>query len=142
MLTSRAAIRRLAIAFVAATMVTACDEDSVTQVPSVAGTYRATTFQVTPQGQAPIDVLARGGTLELSIASDNSTSGTLTLPASVTGVAALTASMVGTAVQTGNTVRFQQSADTFVRDISWTVNSGSLVATDQTAGSARFTINL
>ena len=101
-----------------------------------------TTFRVTPTGQSPINVLAQGGTLSLVIASNSSTSGTLSLPASVTGGAALTASMAGTAVRSGNSVQFQQSADTFVRDLTWTVSGTALQVNDQAAGSARFTITL
>ena len=76
------------------------------------------------------------------LGADNATSGSLTVPGSVSGGTALTASMAGTAFRTGNTVRFQQSADTFVRDLVWTVSDNALTVADQAAGSARFTITL
>jgi hypothetical protein len=98
-------------------------------------------FQLTPAGQPPIDVLAQGGTLSITIAADNSTTGSISLPASVAG-APFDASLSGTAVVSGNTVHFQQSADTFVRDITFTIVGSSLQATNQVAGSASFTITL
>jgi hypothetical protein len=87
-------------------------------------------------------VLARGGSFTLTIGTDNRTSGTLSVPATVTGGEALTASMAGTAVRSGNTVRFEQSADTFVRDLRWTVDGRTLRAENQTAGAGTFTITL
>lgn len=135
-------LRRLPLAFAAAGALAACGSATPTEVAPIAGTYRATTFRGTPTGQSAIDVLAQGGTLSLVIAADNSTSGTLAVPASAAGGAALTASMAGTAVRTGNTVRFQQSADTFMRDLTWTVSGNTLQVNDQAAGSARFTITL
>ena len=88
-----------------------------------------------------IDVLAQGGSLSVTVSSDNAASGSLSLAASVAG-APFTASMTGTAVQTGITVRFEQTADTFVRDLTFTVVGNTLQATNQVAGSASFTITL
>ncbi|HEY0929850.1 MAG TPA: hypothetical protein VGE27_08005 [Gemmatimonas sp.] len=142
MLRLRSALRRIPVVFAAAGVLAACGDDKTTENTTLAGTYRATTFRVTPTGQSAIDALAQGGTMTLAIAADNSTNGLLTLPASVTGGSAFTASMAGSAVRTDNTVRFQQTADSFVRDLSWTVSGSALTVVDQTAGSARFTITL
>jgi len=136
------ALRRLPITLAVASILAACGSDTPTETTALAGSYRATTFRVTPSGQSAIDVLAQAGTLTLTVGADNATSGSLTVPASVSGGTALTASMAGTAVRTGNTVRFQQSADTFVRDLVWTVSNNALTVADQAAGSARFTITL
>jgi hypothetical protein len=87
-------------------------------------------------------VLAQGGALSVVIAADGATGGTLTIPASVTGGSALNTSMTGTALRSGNTVRFQQTADTFVRDLTWTVGRSTLQVNDQALGGARFTIAL
>ncbi|MBW8770594.1 MAG: hypothetical protein JF589_12610 [Gemmatimonadetes bacterium] len=119
----------------------ACGGDSTTQVSTIAGNYSATVFQVTPTGLPTIDVLAQGGTLTLSIAADNSTTGNISLPASVLGTA-FSENLSGTAVQSGNTVHFQQSIDTFVRDLTFTIVGTSLQATNQVAGGASFTITL
>lgn len=88
-----------------------------------------------------IDVLAQGGTLSINIASDNSTTGTLTLPASVAG-SPVTLSMAGTAVVTGSTVKFQQPGDTFVRDLTFTVSGNTLAVANQSAGGSTFTVTL
>lgn len=120
---------------------TACGDAGPTESVSLAGTYTATLFRVTPSGQSAIDVLAQGGSLSIAIASDNTTSGSLVLPASVAG-SVFTASMAGTAVQSGPTVQFQQSADTFVRGLAFTVSGRALQASNQTVGTAAFTVTL
>jgi len=114
------------------------DDDAVL----MAGSYSATAFTVTPTGQSAINVLAAGGSLTLTITPAGVTSGSLNLPASVTGGAALVASMAGTAVQTGVQVTLTQSADTFVRNLTWTVAADGLSVTAQSAGGATYTITL
>jgi len=81
------------------------------------------------------------GIVSHTIASNTSASGTLSLPASVAG-APFSASMTGTVVQTGTTVRFEQTADTFVRDLTFTIVGNTLQATNQVAGVGSFTITL
>ena len=119
----------------------ACGGDSSTQVSAITGNYSATVFKVTPTGQATIDVLAQGGTLTISILADNSFTGAISVPASVLG-SPFSANLSGTVVQSGNTVQFQQSIDTFVRDLTFTIVGNSLQATNQVAGGASFTITL
>jgi hypothetical protein len=116
--------------------------DGTSPSTSLAGSYVATDFRVTPTGQASIDVLGAGGTLSIAIAANNTTTGSLNVPGSVTGGAPFTASMAGTAMLSGSTVTFQQSADTFVRDLSWTRSGTTLSVTNQAAGSATYTIVL
>jgi hypothetical protein len=128
------------ILFASASM--ACGSDSPTQVSSpVAGTYLATEFLVTPAGEPTIDVLAQGGTLSITIAADNRTSGSLTLPASIAGTD-ISLSMAGTAVVSGSTVTFQQPGDTFVRNLTFTVSGNTLSVTNQSTGTATFTVTL
>jgi hypothetical protein len=117
---------------------TAC---SSTDANPLAGSYVATTFQVTPTGESMIDVLAYGGSLGITIAGDNSTSGTLVIPASLAG-AVFTESMAGTAVRAGNTVTFTQSSDTFVRNLAFTVKESTLEAVNQSLTGATFTVVL
>jgi hypothetical protein len=120
----------------------ACGSDSPTQSSSpVAGAYVATVFRVTPAGEPTIDVLAQGGTLSITIAADNTTTGSLTLPASIAGTD-LSLSMAGTAVVSGSTVTFQQLGDTFVRDLTFTVSGNTLSVANQLAGDATFTLTL
>lgn len=107
----------------------------------IAGSWRATTFRVTPTGQQPIDVLAAGGTFTIDVALDGATTGQLVIPPSVGG-SIVVQSMAGTATLTGTTVRFQQSADTFVRDAAWTYGGNTLSIAGQQIGSGSFTVTL
>ena len=106
------------------------------------GTYLATTFRVTPSGQGVLNVLALGGTLGLNVANNYVTSGTLIVPASVNGGSTFTASLAGTATRTGSSVRFTQSADTFVRDLTFTLAENRLEAVDQVVGGTTYNIIL
>ncbi|MGQ0701709.1 MAG: hypothetical protein ACT4PM_01085 [Gemmatimonadales bacterium] len=107
------------------------------------GTYAASLiFRVTPPGGEPIDVRGPGGSLSITIRRDGTTTGSLHLPASVTGGAPFTGSMEGTAVITGLTVRFEQEADTFVRDLLWSRIEDTLVVVDQDVNGTRYTITL
>ena len=119
----------------------ACPHGNPTQASPVAGTYVATVLRATPTGQAPIDVLAQGGTLSIVVAPDFSTTGMLTIPASIVG-RLITASMEGSATVTGSTVTFQQSADTFIRDLTFTMSGNTLTTKDQPRGGATYTITL
>ena len=107
------------------------------------GTYAASLiFRITPPGGEPIDVRAAGGSLSITFRSDGTTTGSLHVPASVTGGAPFTASMAGTAVITGLTVRFEQEADSFVRDLVWSRIEDTLVVLDQDVSGTRYTITL
>ena len=110
----------------------------------IAGVWAATQFLVTPTGQPQIDALTAGGSMTITVFSDNSTGGSLSLPATVTGGAALIASMAGTATFQSNTeITFDQAADTFVRDLTWQlVGTTGLMVSNQVAGSASFSITL
>jgi hypothetical protein len=150
----RAFTRRSFLAVASAIMLSACGSDDPTGIdndddddppagpPAIAGSYTATTFQATPSGQATINMLAQGATLAIVIAENKSTTGTLFIPAAITGEGDLTASMNGTAVQSGTSVTFQQSADTFIRDLTWSVNGKLLQVVSQTRGGTSFTITL
>lgn len=120
----------------------ACSSSDAMGPGSIAATYVATTFIVTPTGEAQIDVLQAGGTLNIRIAADNTTTGSLNVPASVTGSTDFVADMAGSASVTTSSVQFQQTADSFVRDLTWTRTATSLAVVGQTAGSASFTITL
>ena len=115
--------------------------DTVGSSNLVSGTYLAIIFTITPSGQAPIDVLNAGGSLRINIEASGTTSGTLSVPASVTG-GPLSASMAGTASVTALTVQFTQDADTFVRDLVWSRVETALVVVNQPAGTTQYTITL
>ncbi|HLB54570.1 MAG TPA: hypothetical protein VJK71_05640 [Gemmatimonadales bacterium] len=116
--------------------------DTVTGTTLYVGTYTATAFGITPAGQSAIDVLAAGGSLSITITKNGSTTGLLNLPSSVTGGAPVMASMAGTAEITGLTVQFQQTADTFVRDLVWSRIEGVLMVAELSVGGATYNIAL
>jgi len=118
---------------------TACGGSTTTD--PIVGTFLATTFRIAPAGQGAIDVLAQGGVLGLNVANNFVTAGTLIIPASVNGGTTFTASLAGTAVRTESTVRFTQSADTFVRDLTFTLAADSLTA-NQTLGDTTYDLVL
>ncbi len=120
----------------------ACGDDGAIDPDPIAGTYTATTFRVTPSAATEINVLEQGGNLTIVIGANNATTGTLNLPSVVTGGNALQASMAGTIERDGNGVTFDQTADTFVRDLNWTFTGNTITATNQSVGGASWTIVL
>jgi len=109
---------------------------------NLAGSYTATVFQVAPPGQSAINVIAAGGTLTMTIGQDLAVSGSISLPASVTGDEAFSASLAGTATIVGSTIEFQQAADTFVRDLEWTLSGNNLTVQGQVVNGTTFTITM
>lgn len=130
------------VRLIGAGLVVSCGSTATQPSDSIAGTYTATTFRITPTGQGALDVLAAGGALTITIAPNNATSGSLTIPASVTGGAPFSASMQGTASATGSVTTFAQAADSFVRDLSWGRTGTSFTVNNQVAGGASYTITL
>ena len=124
--------RRLAAYFALGASLAACSDggDDVHIVSS----YEATTFTVTPTGQAPINVLTAGGSLTINLMSDGTTTGSLIVPAGASGGTAINASMAGTFTRVGDTVTFDQDADTFVRDMDFTVSGSTLTGVENFGG--------
>lgn len=122
-------IRRLAL-LPALALAVSC-ENSVSIDPDVlAGNYVATSFIVTPTGQAPIDVLAKGGSLTINIAADSSTTGMLSLPAGVLSTTGGTADMAGSITRLiDGSYKFNQSANSFIKQLTWQQFTDALVST-------------
>jgi hypothetical protein len=132
MLTPLQRLRRLAIALLPGLfLVSACENDVSIESDVLAGSYAATSFLVTPTGQPTVDVIAKGGSLTITIAADSSTTGLLSLPAGVLSPQGGTASMAGQVSQRPNgSFRFTQSAeDTFIEQLDWQQFTGALVST-------------
>ena len=122
-------LRRLAL-LPALALAAAC-ENSVSIDPDVlAGSYAATSFVVTQTGQPSVDVLAKGGSLTINIAANDSISGLLVLPAGVPGGQAGTADMKGKVVRRPDgTFLFDQEENTFVEALVWQQFTDALVST-------------
>lgn len=134
---------RFLLTSIAGLCVVACGSDGPTAAElELPGTYSATVFSVVIGAQPPVNVLSAGGSLTLTIRQDGVTSGTLIIPGQLTGAEPETMSMAGLAIRTDELVSFQQSADSFVRDLSWELTTTGLRVVNQVAGSAAFTIVL
>ena len=96
----------------------ACGSDS-TAPQSAAGNYTAISW-VTSGASGQTNQLSAGSTLSLSLATNGTTSGHLHVAASGSNPA-FDADMAGTWAQSGTTVTFSQSADTFVRNMPFTL---------------------
>lgn len=106
------------------------------------GTYLATTFTVSSAGQGTVNVLAEGGTLGLNVANNYVVTGTLIVPPSLNGGTTFTASMAGALDTAQSRVRFIQSADTFVRNLTFTLVENRLEAVNQTVGGTTYELVL
>jgi hypothetical protein len=123
---------RNTVGLLCVTSLTSCS-NAIDPTPSPVGSYVATTLTLIDGGQS-IDLLSQGGSLTLTLESGGNTSGRLFAPAGGDNGQDLDENLAGTWSQTGNTIRFSQSADTFIRDTSWTVE-GSTLRTSFTLGS-------
>jgi hypothetical protein len=127
----RALMRISPVFFVAAAMMACGGSDSTSANGTVAGSYTATQF-ITTGSSGQTNQLLAGSTLAINLAGNGTTTGHLHLAASG-GNPAFDADMAGTWAQTGSTVNFSQSADTFVRNIPFTaVANGSKWALEGT----------
>jgi hypothetical protein len=126
-------LRRLALAAIvpALALVSACENDVSIESDVLAGSYTATSFLVTPSGQPTVDVIAKGGSLLITIAADSTTTGLLSLPAGVLSPQGGTASMAGIVTQRADgTFRFvHPSADTFIEALVWQQFTDALIST-------------
>lgn len=90
-----------------------------TQSSALAGSYTAVQWVTTGNsGQTP--QLAIGSTLQITLNNDGSTTGHMHLAASG-GNTAMDFDMAGTWAQNGNNVSFSQAADTFLRNMVFTI---------------------
>ena len=98
----------------------ACGSDSTgPQSPSLSGSYTA--FQwVTTGGSGQTDQLLAGSTLQITLNDNGTTTGHMHVAAS-NGNPAVDFDMAGSWTQSGNTIDFTQTADTFMNDMVFAV---------------------
>ena len=111
--------------------------DGPTGPEPLTGTYIATTMLITPEGGETVDLLADGASLTITFGSGYTMTGTLSMPDEE-----LEESMDGTYLRRRNTLEFVQTADTFVRDLTWAIGTNTLTASDQTLQDVEFEIVL
>jgi hypothetical protein len=97
----------------------ACGDSTGPWAPPL-GNYVAKIFFTTPSGGSLRDELAAGSTLTLNVTLDGMTSGHLHLAAFGTNPV-VDADMAGTWSLNGKDVTFTQTADTFVRNMTFTI---------------------
>ncbi len=96
-----------------------CGSDSTAPQSPLVGSYTA--FQwVTTGGSGQTNQLNIGSTLQITLNADASTSGHMHVAAS-NGAPAADFDLVGTWAEENNVVDFTQAADTFVKDMAFTV---------------------
>ena len=100
-------------------MLLACD-DSTGPSGAPVGNYAAIIFVTTPTGGSARNELQAGSSLILNLNSDGSTSGHLHVAANGS-MPVFDADMAGTWTENGGVVEITQAADTFVRDMAFTI---------------------
>jgi hypothetical protein len=137
---SRRRMRFLGAITVALVLTAACDDTDATapSPSSLAGTYVATRLTSTTGTSASVNQLGRGASITLTLAASGATSGRVLVP---DPVEPLDASLAGTWTLVGGDVELDHPADTFLRDMTFTVQGNTLVG-DETFGDMRVVVTL
>lgn len=140
---SRMQISRSLVLLPLVMVLAGCGNDSTGPTnASVAGPYVASVFTVR-QGSGPtVDLLARGASIDVTLSASGGVTGQLVVPGTPEFGTGLTADLAGTYTISGNTLRFSQSADTFIRDIDWTIGDNVLTASGDAGGGAIAAVRL
>jgi hypothetical protein len=94
---------------------------------TVAGTYEASTFTLT-SFSGTTDLLLAGATVDATLAPDGTTSGRLFVPGGEQDGSDLDEDLTGTWTLTSQTVRFNQTAGTFIGEAEFTAGRNTLTA--------------
>ena len=122
-LVSRAGILGVALALFAC----GGGDDSFSPTPeTVAGDYTAQVFTLT-SSVGTTDLLALGATVAVSLEPGGTTTGRLFVPGGDEDGSDLDEDLAGTWSLTGNTVTFNQSSDTFIRNADFTAGPDNLI---------------
>jgi hypothetical protein len=108
----------------------ACGDDNFSPtVETVAGSYTASTFTY-ETAAGTTDLLALGAVVSIDLAADGTTTGEIFVEEGGEGGGDLAESLAGTWTLDGSTVTFDQTADTFIRDLEFTVDEDRLTGED------------
>ena len=119
---------------IAAAVAVACSDSFKPNIENVAGTYHLQSLTTTDVVDT-IDWVRAGATVSLTVDTNGTTTGTMFFPASAANDSA-TLDLAGTWQLSGNMVDFDQTADTFLRDMTFTATENRLTG-DQTFGGTR-----
>ena len=131
---------RCCAVLLSAVLLAGCDAADVVEPE---GTYTSTRFVLTPEGEAPVDLLAGGAALALTLRDGGAFTGSLFIPAAFTepDEGDLDADFAGTYTIVNDAVAFTTDADLFVRDATWTLR-GDRLSTTYDAGDAVLSVEL
>jgi hypothetical protein len=121
--------------------VVACSDSFNPTIENVAGDYTLQTFMTTDTA-GTTDWRATGATLTLSLDTNRTASGHLHVPGGGEGGGDLDADMAGTWTLVGKSVTVDQTADTFVRDMTWKPILGGLLAAERSFGGTLVRVQL
>lgn len=121
--------------------IVACSNSFSPTTDNVAGTYVATTLKTTAPSSGGINQLSAGVTLTMTLHANGTVTGALVVPQSQQNPTPLTADLAGTWSLSSGKVTFSQSADTFVRNLSFTANKNDL-SVDDTVANTRYQVTL
>ena len=103
-----------------------CSENSTEpNVDVIFGNYSSSLFTLALDGNSPIDVLSAGGYINIELSEDSTTIGELFIPDTLdlTGGGDLKFNLIGQFKLEGNSITFEQNADTFIRNAEWLYSS-------------------
>lgn len=137
---------RILVACLALFATTACDNgpagpDTGLTMNEIAGRYGAYgdygALELTTLADGEtVDWLAAGGSVDLTLSADGTTAGSLHVPGADENGSDFEADLAGSWTLVGDTVRFEQAADTFIRDVPLAVEGSTLVG-DRSFGEVR-----
>ena len=110
--------------------VVACSDSFKPSIENVAGSYTLQTLMSTDTA-GTVDWMSAGATLTLSLSSNGTVAGHLFMPGAGESGADLEADMAGSWALVGGRVVMEQTADTFVRDMTWKPLLGGLLAAEK-----------
>jgi hypothetical protein len=121
-MTTGTALRRAVLALSLAVAACGGDDDGFSpSMSNVSGSYHATTFTA---GQS--NLLALGATVDVTLLSNGTTTGHLTVPLAGDNGTTLEEDLAGTWTLSGNTVTFSQSAGTLIEAATFTAEENRL----------------
>lgn len=94
-------------------------------VETVAGSYTASSLTLA-SSVGTTDLLALGSTVAITLAADGTTSGRLFVPGGDDDGSDLDVDLAGTWALSGSTVTFNQTGDSFIRDVEFTAGPSQL----------------
>lgn len=105
----------------------ACSDPFKPTTANVAGDYSLERLLIITDTGGTRDWRAAGSTFTISLTTGGTTTGHLFIPGGNEGGGDFSADMSGTWALSGDTVSFDQAADSFVRDYVWTARANHIV---------------